>query len=239
MIRPPDKQPHLQSQRTLDEAIRRVTNSTDGREEIGSLLGDGKLLAYASESGRLERLTGSDLRDPSLLSEKRISSLRIIPVLHSPDACVILSGGSLRDAFKNYVVGDPEVRQLSIPAIRVDPDTVRVLEGNWQPRGRMEWPVNNGILNENDPFEWTESKLGRLMSRDTPDEVRKFRHVLRLRFGALLDLLQTGKIRALGDPVRRGDSQEILSSIWSHSDFLLDARLTTISFSDLRLSSVS
>ncbi|WP_354211756.1 MULTISPECIES: hypothetical protein [unclassified Bradyrhizobium] len=209
---------------TLDEAIRRVTNSTNGRPEIVSLLAAGKLVAYhCGETGRWSRLLSSDFGDDWLDDEKRLSKVLIFPILHSPDVCALISGSALRDIFQNYVLDDPEVRQLSIDAIRADPDTVRVLEGNWQPRGAAEWPVNDGILDENDSYEWTESELGRLMSRDTPDEVRKFRHVLRLRFGTLLKLLQSGKLRARGDPVR-GDNQEILPTIWSHHDFLLDAK---------------
>lgn len=225
MIRPADMTHGLQSHGwTLDEAIRRVTNSTNGRPEIVSLLAAGKLVAYnCGETGRWSRLLSSDFGDDWLDDEKRLSKVLIFPILHSPDVCALISGSALRDIFQNYVLDDPEVRQLSIEAIRADPDTVRVLEGNWQPRGAAEWPVNDGILDENDSCEWTESELGRLMSRDTPDEVRKFRHVLRLRFGTLLKLLQSGKLRARGDPVR-GDNQEILPTIWSHHDFLLDAK---------------
>jgi hypothetical protein len=226
MIRQADMTHELQSRGwTLDEAISRVTNSTDGRPEIASLLAAGRLLAYTCDkTGRSAKLSNSDFDDGWLDAEKRLSQFLIFPILHSPDVCAFISGSSLRDIFQSYVLNDPEVRQLSIEAIRVDPDTARVLEGNWQPRGAAEWPVNNGILDENDPYEWTESKLALLMSRDTPDEVRKFRHVLRLRFGALLNLLQSGKLRALGDPVRSGDNQEILPTIWSHRDFLLDAK---------------
>ncbi|MCK1268830.1 MULTISPECIES: hypothetical protein [unclassified Bradyrhizobium] len=215
----------LQSQGwTLDEAIRRVTNSSNGRPEIVSLLAAGKLLAYTcGETGRLIKLSISDFGHGWSDDERRLSKLLIFPILHSPDVCVLISGNALRGIFQNYVLDDPEVRQLSIEAIRADPDTVRVLEGNWQPRGTAQWPVNDGILDENDPYELTESELARLMSRDTPDEVRKFRHVLRLRFGTLLNLLQSGKLRARGDPVR-GDNQEILPTIWSHHDFLLDAK---------------
>jgi hypothetical protein len=226
MIRPADMTHELQSHGwTLDEAISRVTNSTDGRPEIVSLLAAGKLLAYTcDETGRSTKLLSSDFDDGWLDDEGRLSKFLIFPILHSPDVCALISGSSLRDTFQSYVLNDPEVRQLSIEAIRVDPDTVRVLEGNWQPRGAAEWPVNDGILDENDPYEWTQSKLALLMSRNTPDEVRKFRHVLRLRFGTLLKLLQSGKLRARGDPVRRGDNQEILPTIWSHRDFLLDAK---------------
>ncbi|MGR4931773.1 hypothetical protein ACIPUD_33920 [Bradyrhizobium sp. CAR08] len=225
MIRPADMTHELQSHGwTLDEAIRRVTNSTDGRPEIVSLLVAGKLLAYTcGETTRLTKLSSSDFGHGWSDDERRFSKLLIFPILHSPDVCALISGSSLRDAFQNYVFNDPEVRQLSIEAIRTDPDTVRVLEGNWQPRGAAEWPVDDGILDEDDPYEWTQSELGRLMSRDTPDEVRKFRHVLRLRFGTLLKLLQSGKLRARGDPLR-GDNQEILPTIWSHHDFLLDAK---------------
>ncbi|MBR1335334.1 hypothetical protein U7859_02185 [Bradyrhizobium ottawaense] len=226
MIRPANLTHELQSHGwTLDEAIRRVANSINGRPEIASLLASGKLIAYTyCETGGLTKMSSSDFACGWPEDERRFSKIHVFPILHSPDVCALISGSSLRDAFQKYVLDDPEVRQLSIRAIQVDPDTERVLEGSWQPRGAAEWPVNDGILDENDPYEWSESKLARLMSRGTPDEVRKFRHVLRLRFGTLLKLLQSGKLHARGDPVRRGDNQEILPSIWSHHDFLLDAK---------------
>lgn len=225
MIRPADVTHELQSHGwTLDEAIRRVAIFINGRSEIASLLTSGKLIAYTCcETGRLAKMSSSDFASGWPEDERRFSKIHLFPILHSPDVCALISGSSLRDAFQKYVLDDPEVRQLSIAAIQADPDTVRVLEGSWQPRGAAEWPVNDGILDEKDPYEWTESKFARLMSRGTPDEVRKFRHVLRLRFGTLLKLLQSGKLRARGDPVR-GDNQEILPSIWSHRDFLLDAK---------------
>jgi len=225
MIRQANGTHELQSHGwTLDEAIRRVANSINGRSEIASLLASGKLVAYTCcETGRFTKLSSSDFARGWPEDERRLSKVFIFPLLHSPDVCALISGSSLSDTFQKYVLNDPEVRQLSIRAIQADPDTVRVLEGSWQPRGAAEWPVNDGILDENDPYEWSEGKLARLMSRGTPDEVRKFRHVLRLRFGKLLKLLQSGKLRARGDPVRRGDNQEILPTIWSHRDFLLDA----------------
>ncbi len=147
-----------------------MANSINGRPEIASLLASGKLVAYTCcETGRLTKLSSSDFALGWPEDERRLSKISHFPTsAFTRRLCAHAGGSSLRDTFQKYVLEDPEVRQLSIRAIQVDPDTVRVLEGSWQPRGAAEWPVNDGILDENDPYEWSESEFGRLMSRGTP-----------------------------------------------------------------------
>ena len=201
---------------SLEEALQRVTRSQT-KEELASCCASGKLLAYAHDrSGAMAPVPFAEAAALLRGDTKRLPELQFYPILESPDVCAIIAGGLLKDIFKRYVLDDPEVLKLSVDAIRLQPDLARVLEGRWQAFGRYEWPVDQEILEEHDPDEGKESWVAKISLRGTPREIRQFRAVLRSRFNAMLELMRSGKYRALGDPARRGDSHVhfVANRVW-------------------------
>jgi hypothetical protein len=83
--------------------------------------------------------------------------------LDGPNVVDLLDGMSLKDAFWQFVLHDPEVQQFGRKAIKANPDLKRVYEEGWcYPSGSQEWPVafSHGSLaggrSENSPVGYLE-----------------------------------------------------------------------------------
>ena len=143
-------------------------------------------------------------------------------ILHSSDAADCFDGMSLKDAFWQFVLHDPEVQILGRKAIKADSALKRVyLQGWCYPSGCREWPVvfaQGGLAGGRSP----NSPIGHLAGR-LPQAVQRAADIVCLRYSLLLTLLRQKELEAIGDPVRSRGTGQILSSIWSHRSFYIDA----------------
>lgn len=142
-------------------------------------------------------------------------------ILHSSDAADFFDGMSLKDAFWQFVLHDPEVQMLGRKAIKADSGLERVyLQGWCYPSGRREWPVifPHGALaggrSPNSPIGYLAGPL--------PPAVQRAADIVCLRYSLLLTLLRHKELEAIGDPVRARGTDQILSSIWTHRSYYID-----------------
>jgi hypothetical protein len=167
----------------------------------------------------------------STVSEDRGGSaiyfaVRMFPVLLAPCRADLIADCSLSDAFKRFVLGDPEVVPLAANAVKRAPEFERVfVRGRCYVQGVDEWPMNfeHRILigyQHHDP-----SKRSIFCGRRDPDpiEVAFAAEALIDRFGVLIGMLRQGQLKAQALPVNPGDPDTIFPSIWAHDDFCFNA----------------
>ena len=169
-------------------------------------------------------LTVQNFETSSLHSEtKSWVDVRIYPTLSAPNAVELLDGATLKDVFDRFVLRDPEVEMLGRRAIKINPDLSAVyIEGRRMFAGGAQWPV---VFKHGDLAGGVVSGSVWAFMRDTPlpTEIQVAADALCERFEALLKLFRQEKLVAIGDPVRSRDSDRVLTSIWSHRSYYIDA----------------
>lgn len=148
----------------------------------------------------------------------------VFPRLLSPDNAKLLDGRSLSEAFKELVLGDPEVAAMGRRAIELSPDYARVFrDGRRTKYGVVEWPVacDRWVLTgavHPDPEKQS--------AFDGPDadplEVFMAAEALEHRYRRLMELLGIGELEAVGVSANSGSIEMLPRSIWSHEDFWID-----------------
>jgi hypothetical protein len=218
---------------SLAEAVQRTTgskNSDDNHTQCCTAVEQGRLVAF----GRAHIEGDHEWMPPAVckfLSNRDLTAsnkdepyfdILIYPVVDAPNAIDLLEGMSLKDAFWQFVLRDPEVQFLGSKAIKANPDLKRThLEGWCYPAGCREWPLvfAHGELaggrSQTSPIGYLEDRI--------PQEVQQAADTVSLRYNSLLALLRQGKLEAVGDPVRSRGTDIILSSIWSHRSYYFDA----------------
>jgi hypothetical protein len=155
-------------------------------------------------------------------NEKPFIDILVYPILHSPNVIEFLDRMSLKDAFWQFVLGDPEVKLLAAKAIKADSTLESVyLRGRHSLLAR-EWPLKfdqGDLAGGRSP----NSPVG-FLSDPPPDEVQRAADIVCFRYGGLLTLLRQGHVEAVGDPVRSRGSSDILPAIWSHRSYYMDAQ---------------
>ena len=156
--------------------------------------------------------------------------VRVFPLLLAPDRAQHLDGKTLAEAFKKYVLEDPEVWALSRGAISEAPKYGAIYHhARCHPFGEAVWPIKvggwlAGIASPEDRA----SPIGCLLVDDEPQEVVDAADALRERFDALFGMLRRGELIGRGLTVSDGIEREIPRSIWSHEDFYADLALGDI-----------
>jgi hypothetical protein len=216
---------------SMDDAIRRTigaTNEDNAVARVWTSVQRGRLVAVGQRFGNAVRepipprnITASGVSAPGSRLDP-YSDILIYPVVVAPNAIDLLEGMSLKDAFWQFVLRDPEVELVGARAIAENPDLKRVyLEGWCYPGGCREWPLNfqRGELAGGRALD---SPIGYL-GKPPPDNVQQAADILSARYESLLALLIQGKLEAVGDPTRSRGSELIRSAIWSHSTYFFDA----------------
>ena len=141
-------------------------------------------------------------------------------ILHS--SADFFDGMSLKDAFWQFVLHDPEVKILGRKAIKADSGLNQVYLRGWcYPSGCREWPVvfaQGSLAGGRSP----NSPIGHLAGRP-PQAVQRAADLVCLRYSLLLTLLRHKELEAIGDPLRSRGTDRILPSIWSHRSYYIDA----------------
>jgi hypothetical protein len=151
-------------------------------------------------------------------------ALRVYPAVKAPGAADLISGHSFVEAFRKFVLEDPEVALLGQAAIKKSPQFKRLfIEGRCHIDGMREWPVA--------PLYDDPTGLGCLDGKRFPIEfqpkppphaVEFAASALADRFAAFLGLLRRGDVVAMGLPQARRFPREIPRSIWSHERFYVN-----------------
>jgi hypothetical protein len=152
--------------------------------------------------------------------------LRLFPPLLAPSRVDFIAGAPLSEAFRTYVLEDPEVAALAREAIRLSPEWTRVfVEGRCYRTGAADWPVAferryHDIVHP-DP-----EKRSRFAARRDVDPIEAViaAEALNHRYGVLISMVRGGQLVAHGLSQASGRLEEIPRSIWSHDDFSFDAK---------------
>ena len=152
--------------------------------------------------------------------------IRVYPPLLAPCRVDLVAGCSLAEAFKKYVLNDPEVAAFAKQGMRLAPEFERVfVQGRCTVHGVEQWPVayeNRLIVGAVHPDPKMRSVFDRGGKSD-PLEVVIAAAALKSRIVALIDTLRSGEIEAVGLSVVPGHPCEIFRSIWSHEEFSFNA----------------
>lgn len=223
----------------LRSGIEELAQSID--TEFRSFFTKRRLIAYGrrNDLSATPELIGPDIwpalqvmnYDASAVGENRhggtaFLAVHVFPVLKAPCRLDLLSGKTLADAFQTFVLADPEVAALAKVAIEDAPEFERVfVHGHCFVRGCREWPLAKGhaITGVVHQDQARRTAIGGLADPD-PQSASDAADALTDRFDALFDRLRDGKLMARAIRADNGNQETILSSIWSHSDFWLDAR---------------
>ena len=147
-------------------------------------------------------------------------SVRVFPLIDSPDAHDRLAGLTLRAAFQLSVLGDVEVQKTLRKAIMVEPELQAIM--NMEGSATRYWPVDYSSADF--PRDWrglTRLLLGTEL--DLP-EVLEFGKLTKRKFGSFMELLRRGKLRASGLPTLEGQRQPIETALWRRGDLWIDFR---------------
>ena len=201
----------------------------------------GRLIAYGRRGRPLTELelistaqwralTGIDWEKSSAAGEQpgrpSFLDVRVFPPLLAPCRIDLLAGCPLAEAFKRFVLGDPEVAALAAEAVRLSPKFERVfLQGRCHVNGVGEWPVAFERWITIYTVHPDPNKRSVFDDARHPDllEVVIAAGALTHRYRALVSMLRRGELEGQGLPAAPGYSDRILRSIWSHEDFHFDA----------------
>ena len=213
---------------SIDELELRV--ETDFRELLisGRLIAFGRPGSLAAQPQHISADIWPSLyrmrSAPTAVTESRkggfvFVAVSIYPVIKAPNAATILDGKSFAEAFREAVIDDPEVSTLGRHAVHLRPEYKAILkEGKPYTHGAIaEWPVfgfdcGAGKGSGSDP-------IGCLADKPPVEAVQDALGALSDRYNALMNLLATGAIEAIG--LSMGDRKQtpVQRTIWSHRDF--------------------
>lgn len=222
----------------LETSIRAVEE--EASTECLDQLKDIRLIAYGrpnSPTARPELISSASWRalnkaqwESSAATEEGPSrrsffDIRVYPPLLAPCRLDILTGLPIIEAFKRFVLGDPEVAALGREAIRLSPDFKRVfVQGYCHVRGVEEWPLAFERWSIDTTVHPDPAKRSVFDDPRNPDpiEVVIAAEARIHRYQVLVSLVCAGDLEGRGLPGTDGPPENILRSIWSHEDFFFD-----------------
>jgi hypothetical protein len=234
-----DEYGHNENRNRPEPAVKGLENGINA--EFRLQMAKKRLVAYgrADHPGAAAQLIGNDVW-PLLTKidwgQSRIgdaqraevvySAVRVFPALLAPCRIDLIAGCSLSEAFRSFVLEDPEVEALAKMAVKLSPEFERVLiEGHCYLHGGDEWPVafersvTIGVVHP-DPQKRSIYDVPR---KPDPLEVVIAAEALLDRYQILIGILRRGELESHGLPPMRGRSEPILRPIWSHDDFFFNA----------------
>jgi hypothetical protein len=165
---------------------------------------------------RVTRVFGSDGIE--------ISDIRVFPPIIAPCRLEILDQMPIAEAFRRFVLNDPEVHALAAVALPVAPKWKSLFaKGESIFADRGDWPVDLDRWWFARPVHPDPSKRSVYERQDQiePLELIIAVEALKQRYRGLIALLQTGTMTARGVPGRAGFTEQIMRAVWSHEDFHL------------------
>jgi hypothetical protein len=192
----------------------------------GSLNADLQLISAAQWNA----LTNVEWQNSSAaddrLARSALLDIRVYPPLIAPCHLDLLAGRPLVEAFKQFVLGDPEVATLGREAVRLSSEFEAVfVRGCCQIYGFKEWPLafERSVMVSTVHPEEAKRSIYDGPGEPDPLEVVIAAEALKHRYRALISILRRGELEGRGLPTTAGHSDVILRSIWSHEDFHFSA----------------
>jgi hypothetical protein len=153
--------------------------------------------------------------------------VRIYPALLAPGRADLVAGYSLSEAFRRFVLEDPEVAALAREGIKFAPQFEAVFErGRCFVYGVEEWPVDShrwATIGDHHPD--PKKRSGPNIWRDPdPIEIVIAADALIQRYRALIEMLRRRELEAYGIGGKSGTLEKIPASIWCHEDFHMSAQ---------------
>lgn len=146
--------------------------------------------------------------------------MAVLPSWHERAVC------SYADAFKEFVLEDPEVVAYAREGIKIAPEYEAVfIKGRCTPHGVAEWPVDSdrwttiGFVHP-DP----EKRSVFCLAEPSPIEIALGAEALLGKYRALIGMLRRGELEAHGVAKSNGQVERIPQSIWQHEDFHISAQ---------------
>jgi len=153
-----------------------------------------------------------------------VINVRVFPVLRAPNAANYLNGLSLTEAFRRYVIGDPEVVALAKRVLKTDPGESAVFLEGQAPGPFVDFHWSLDATSSAIAFRFVASPL--VIIGDplpTPSEaISAVSEVLADRIGALRDVLAGGKVVAFGTAMQTGIEGPIGPLQWIRSGISID-----------------
>jgi hypothetical protein len=153
-----------------------------------------------------------------------VINVRVFPVLRAPNAANYLNGLSLTEAFRRYVIGDPEVVALAKRVLKTDPGESAVFLEGQAPGPFVDFHWSLDATSSAIAFRFVASPL--VIIGDplpTPSEaISAVSEVLADRIGALRDVLVGGKVVAFGTAMQTGIEGPIGRLQWIRSGISID-----------------
>jgi hypothetical protein len=199
---------------TIAEAIERTSDPDQSVGALWERLGRAELVLTGSFGAQTALPAPIDPKDlltldwpgqpsSSLIGDVEVFNVRVFPVLNAPNASVYLNGLSLTEAFRRYVLNDPEVVALA---------KCLSLTGGGKSAVLVEGQAPGGIVDYHWPLDATTASLeyrfvaSHLTIVGDPDPVpsamiSRVSEALASRLGGLRYVLESGTISAFG--VRR------------------------------------
>jgi len=167
---------------------------------------------HGSPSTSLVGVAGSDVQ---------VFNVRVFPILRAPNAAAYLNGLSLTEAFRRYVIEDPEVSALAKCVLKTGARHSSVfLEGQAPgPFVDFHWPLDTTASAI--AFRFVDSPLGIIGNPSAA--ILAVSEVLADRIAALRDMLACGKVVAFGTFVLSGIEGPIGRLQWIRSGISVDA----------------
>ena len=153
--------------------------------------------------------------------------VRIYPVLLAPERAGLVAGYSLSEAFRTFVLEDPEVTAFATEGMKTAPQFEVVFKrGHCFVHGVAEWPVDShrwAIIGYQHPDPEKRSFFDGGRDAD-PIEIVIAAEALIQRYRALIDMLRRHELEAQGMRAKSGVQERLRASIWRHEDFYMSAQ---------------
>jgi hypothetical protein len=233
---------------TLAEAIERASVPDDSTEKaselsqqkialwerlsIGELVATGSFDTPAASPVAIDPQKFPTLEwhgSPSTLvgvagSDVQVFNVRVFPILRAPNAASYLNGLSLAEAFRRYVIEDPEVSALAKCVLKIGASHSPVFLEGQAPGPFVDFHWSLDATSSAIAFRFVASPL--VIIGDplpTPSEaISAVSEVLADRIGALRDVLAGGKVVAFGTAMQTGIEGPIGRLQWIRSGISID-----------------
>jgi hypothetical protein len=157
-------------------------------------------------------------------SEVEIFDVRVFPVLRAPNAANYLNGLPLTEAFRRYVIGDPEVAVLAKHVLKARPGEAAVFQDGQAPGPIIDfhWPLHSAASAI--AYQFVASLLFIIGDQlPTPSaSISAVSEVLADRIAGLRDILVSGRVVAFGEFAQTGVEGPIGRLQWLRNGISID-----------------
>lgn len=158
----------------------------------------------------------------------------VLPLLHSPARADVLPGMSLKQAFRQFVLDDPEVAARAKEALVKSPEFVRVLrDGHFTVAGEMQWRMDVPLDYPGFIFRNGEGPIG-CLADPPPRHLIEACDPLHDRAKAFFAIFRSQELSVRAIAAAGGATESVIHTIWSHNSFYFHAPTGNISQVNLR-----